>query len=134
MLKFKMSTILNPSLSGILVSMLKKEKKKVQEAYAQLANFSNGDTSHSSSTSTLGEKRLKAETSEDFPLAQHLMNRQRVWFCRDLKMMINLDADYYCDHGFGDAARANNSSTVPLLLSAPPQALDQPPFSLDIFG
>uniref|UniRef100_A0AAR2KGS5 Kinesin-like protein n=1 Tax=Pygocentrus nattereri TaxID=42514 RepID=A0AAR2KGS5_PYGNA len=77
LLKFKMSTILNPSLSGILVSMLKKEKKKVQEANAQLANFSNGDTSHSSSTSTLGEKRLKAEISEDFPLAQHLMNRQR---------------------------------------------------------
>ncbi|XP_017546239.1 kinesin-like protein KIF6 isoform X1 [Pygocentrus nattereri] len=62
---------------SILVSMLKKEKKKVQEANAQLANFSNGDTSHSSSTSTLGEKRLKAEISEDFPLAQHLMNRQR---------------------------------------------------------
>ncbi|KAL6477444.1 hypothetical protein MHYP_G00132790 [Metynnis hypsauchen] len=63
---------------SILVSMLKKEKKKVQEANAQLANFSNGDmTSHSSSTSTLSEKKLKAETSEDFPLAQHLMNRQR---------------------------------------------------------
>ena len=69
-----MSTILNPSLSGILVSMLKKEKKKVQEATAQLAHFSSGDTtSHSSSTSSLGEKRLKDEGSENYPPNQLLM-------------------------------------------------------------
>lgn len=76
--QLKMSPILNLSLSGILVSMLKKEKKKVQEASARLANFSGGEiTSHSSSTSSLDEKSLKDETSEIYTHAQQLMNRQR---------------------------------------------------------
>ncbi|XP_072546377.1 kinesin-like protein KIF6 isoform X2 [Salminus brasiliensis] len=64
---------------SILVSMLKKEKKKVQEANDRIANSSNGDgASNSSSTSSLGEKRLTDETSENFTQAQHLTTRQRV--------------------------------------------------------
>ncbi|XP_049319452.1 kinesin-like protein KIF6 isoform X1 [Astyanax mexicanus] len=65
--------------SGILVSMLKKEKKKVQEASAQIANFSSRDTafSNSSSSSTPAEKRLTGEASESFTQTQHLKTRPR---------------------------------------------------------
>ncbi|XP_049319455.1 kinesin-like protein KIF6 isoform X3 [Astyanax mexicanus] len=64
---------------SILVSMLKKEKKKVQEASAQIANFSSRDTafSNSSSSSTPAEKRLTGEASESFTQTQHLKTRPR---------------------------------------------------------
>ncbi|XP_076833929.1 kinesin-like protein KIF6 isoform X2 [Brachyhypopomus gauderio] len=64
---------------SILVNMLKKEKRKVQEVNAQLANFTSGGlTSHSSlqsSTSIHDEKRSKGDGSH-YTHAQHLMNRQ----------------------------------------------------------
>ncbi|XP_035388465.1 kinesin-like protein KIF6 isoform X2 [Electrophorus electricus] len=64
---------------SILVNMLKKEKRKVQEVSAQFANFSRGDlTCHStrqSSTSIHDEKRLKSESS-DYTHAHQLMIRQ----------------------------------------------------------
>ncbi|XP_066531447.1 kinesin-like protein KIF6 isoform X2 [Hoplias malabaricus] len=63
---------------SILVSMLKKEKKKVQEANAQLASLSSGDmTSHNSSSSSVREKRLKDDPSDNSTHAEHLMKRQR---------------------------------------------------------
>lgn len=69
--------ILNQSFLGILVSMLKKEKWKVQEAKAQLAKFTGSQSSfQSSSSSTHAEKRFKHEASEDSIHAEHVKCKQ----------------------------------------------------------
>ncbi|KAG9268870.1 kinesin-like protein KIF6 [Astyanax mexicanus] len=79
LLKLKDMLIQRDNEISILVSMLKKEKKKVQEASAQIANFSSRDTafSNSSSSSTPAEKRLTGEASESFTQTQHLKTRPR---------------------------------------------------------
>ncbi|KAK3563225.1 hypothetical protein QTP86_018278 [Hemibagrus guttatus] len=57
---------------SILVSMLKKEKRKVQETNAQLAKFSGSQSPlQTSSSSTDAEKRLKHEASDDSVHAEH---------------------------------------------------------------
>lgn len=70
--------ILNLSFLGILVSMLKKEKRKVQESNAQLAKFSTSQSSlRSSSSSSHAEKSLKHEASEDSVHAEHVKCKQK---------------------------------------------------------
>ncbi|XP_017332102.1 kinesin-like protein KIF6 isoform X2 [Ictalurus punctatus] len=63
---------------SILVSMLKKEKRKVQESNAQLAKFSTSQSSlRSSSSSSHAEKSLKHEASEDSVHAEHVKCKQK---------------------------------------------------------
>ncbi|KAK2843671.1 hypothetical protein Q7C36_011886 [Tachysurus vachellii] len=61
---------------SILVSMLKKEKHKVQEANAQIAKLCSSQSSFqsslSSSSSTDNEKRIKQEASDDTTHAEHV--------------------------------------------------------------
>ncbi|XP_058254853.1 kinesin-like protein KIF6 [Hemibagrus wyckioides] len=60
---------------SILVSMLKKEKRKVQEANAQLGKFIGSQSSlRSSSSSMNSEKRLKHEASDDSVHAKYKRN------------------------------------------------------------
>ncbi|XP_034164034.2 kinesin-like protein KIF6 isoform X1 [Pangasianodon hypophthalmus] len=62
---------------SILVSMLKKEKRKVQEANAQLAKFSGSQSSLQSSSSSMhAEKTLKREASQDSIHAEHVKCKQ----------------------------------------------------------
>ncbi|KAF4084312.1 hypothetical protein AMELA_G00127240 [Ameiurus melas] len=63
---------------SILVSMLKKEKRKVQDANAQLAKFSGSQISlQSSSSSTHAEKSLKHEASGDSVHAERVECKQK---------------------------------------------------------
>ncbi|XP_053488387.1 kinesin-like protein KIF6 isoform X2 [Ictalurus furcatus] len=63
---------------SILVSMLKKEKRKVQEANSQLAKFSGSQSSlRSPSSSTHAEKSLKHEASEDSVHAGRVKCKQK---------------------------------------------------------
>ncbi|XP_027027796.2 kinesin-like protein KIF6 isoform X3 [Tachysurus fulvidraco] len=58
---------------SILVSMLKKEKHKVQEANVQIAKLCSSQSSlQSSSSSTVTEKKIKQEASEDSTHAEHV--------------------------------------------------------------
>lgn len=69
--------ILNLSVLGILVSMLKKEKHKVQEANAQIAKLCSSQSSlQSSSSSTDTERRIKQEASDDSTHAEHVKYKQ----------------------------------------------------------
>lgn len=51
--------------AGILVKMLKKEKKRAQDAAAQLANITSGHGLASQSASRLSAKLLLGESSTD---------------------------------------------------------------------
>lgn len=74
-------TILNLSFSGILVSMLKREKRKVQDVTSQLAQLHNQNPSTCSSsrspTSLQVEESEKCDTSIDYTHAHHLITRKR---------------------------------------------------------
>lgn len=76
-----MIIILNLSFSGILVNMLKKEKKKVQDVSSQLAQIHNQNPSTYNSswspTTTQVEENTKYDPSNDDTHVQHLMTRKR---------------------------------------------------------
>lgn len=79
LLTFSQSMILNLGFFflGILVSMLKKEKRKVQEANTQLAKFTVSQRSRqSSSCSVHAEKSLKHEVSEGSIHTEHVKCKQ----------------------------------------------------------
>lgn len=59
------TTVLNSVSAGILVKMLKKEKKRAQDAAAQLANITNGQSLVSRNASTLSANPVLKEGSKD---------------------------------------------------------------------
>uniref|UniRef100_A0A3Q1JRE2 Kinesin motor domain-containing protein n=1 Tax=Anabas testudineus TaxID=64144 RepID=A0A3Q1JRE2_ANATE len=59
------TTVLNSVSAGILVKMLKKEKKRAQDAAAQLANITNGQSLVSQNASTLSANPVLKEGSKD---------------------------------------------------------------------
>ncbi|XP_073725556.1 kinesin-like protein KIF6 isoform X1 [Misgurnus anguillicaudatus] len=67
---------------SILVSMLKREKRKVQEVTTELKQFHNQNLSHHNSswlsTTLQPDDSTKSDTPKDYTYVQHLINRKRV--------------------------------------------------------